>query len=484
MSYDGNDQALRSSHTANPVARLSGHNLVPLNSASGTHRRPAETPRGWKRFAGYAVAGGIAASAVGAGLRPWLQPRSVEAASQVVPAVEPRQVTTTSPKQQTVSEVTLPATVEPFQSARLFSRVSGYVKAWHAEIGQDVKAGDVLAEIDTPELDQQLLQARADLGIARAAVAQSEAELGEALATLEEAEADGARSQADVELANTRLQRRQRLLSEQAATQEELDTALRDRDARQAERTASGASITRQKAAIGTRRAVIESRKAAVESAAANVRRLEELQSFQRVVAPFDGVVIGRTAEIGMLVSAGTGVTSDALYQLAQTDRVRVQVPVPQSEAAGVQVGTEVTVRVPEHPDQNLTATVTRTARSVDPVTRTLLAEIELPNPAGLLPPGIYAEVAVATQSPQSTWLVPTNTVRMQVEGPHVVVANERNQLEVRPVRLGRDFGRSVAVLEGVSGAERLVVNPTDDLREGTPVRVDSPASPPVVAVR
>jgi RND family efflux transporter MFP subunit len=248
--------------------------------------------------------------------------------------------------------------------------------------------------------------------------------------------------------------------------------------------TASDATITRQVAAVGTRRAVIESRKAAVESAEANVRRLEELQSFQKVVAPFNGVVTQRAAEVGNLVTAGNSTASEALYQLAQTDRVRVQVAVPQSEAAGVTAGSEVVVRVPEHPDHTVSAVVTRTSRSVDPTTRTLLAEIELPNASELFPPGIYAEVAVATRSPESTWLVPTNTVRMQVDGPHVVFATDRGQLQVRPVRLGRDFGRSVAVLEGVTGSERLVVNPTDDLRDGMSVSVAEPKTPPAVAAR
>jgi multidrug efflux pump subunit AcrA (membrane-fusion protein) len=147
-------------------------------------------------------------------------------------------------------------------------------------------------------------------------------------------------------------------------------------------------------------------------------------------------------------------------------------------------VGSAVTVRIPEHPDQSLIAAVTRTSQAVDPATRTLLAEIELSNLEGLLPPGIYAEVAVRTSVPTSTWLIPTNTVRMQVDGPHVVLANDGGRLEVRPVQLGRDFGRQVAVLKGISGVEQLVVNPTDDLRDGMPVVVERPDAGRAVAVR
>jgi len=486
MSFDGNDHGTAKTATGTIENRLSGTKVAAVPRRPGTEPHAAAAPprRSWRRFAGYAVAGGLAASALGVGLRPWLLPRTLTATAANTEAATPRPVQTTLPQQRTVSAVTLPATVEAFQSARLFSRVAGFVKAWHAEMGQDVKAGDLLAEIDTPELDQELLQARADLGIARAAVVQADAELTESVAVLEQAKADRIRAQADVELAGIRLKRRQTLLAQQATTQEEYDTAIRDRDARQAEVTASDATITRQTAAIGTRRAVVESRKASVESAIANVRRLEETQSFQKIVAPFDGVVTQRTAEVGNLVTAGNSAAGAALYQLAQTDRVRVQVSVPQSEAAGVSAGTEVVVRVPEQPGRDVTAVVTRTSRSVDPGTRTLLAEIVLPNRDNLFPPGIYAEVAVTTQSPQATWLIPTNTVRMQIDGPHVVLATDRSELRVRPVRLGRDFGRNVAVLEGVSGAERLVVNPTDDLRDGMPVSVQRPNSPPAVAAR
>jgi RND family efflux transporter MFP subunit len=434
-------------------------------------------------MASYLFAGGIAAASLAAGLRPWFRGQQVEAAAQSLDAA-PRTVTTTRPQQQTVSDVTLPATVAAYQAAALYSRVSGYVKAWHAELGQQVRAGEVLAEIDTPELDQELLQARADLGIARAAVAQADAELREAQAGLEQAQADHARSQADVELADSRLRRRAILLDKQAVSQDDYDLAVRDRAARQAELAASEAGITLQTASVGTRQAVVASRQAALESAEANVRRLEQLQSFQRISAPFDGVVIRRAAEVGTLVTAGNSAASEVLFEVAQTDRVRVQVQVPQSEAAGVTVGSAVTVHIPEHPDQSIAAAVTRTSQAVDPVTRMLLAEIELPNREGLLPPGIYAEVAVRTRAPASTWLIPTNTVRMQVDGPHVVLADDGGRLEVRPVQLGRDFGRQVAVLEGISGAEQLVVNPTDDLRDGVPVVVERPDDGRAVAVK
>jgi len=219
-----------------------------------------------------------------------------------------------------------------------------------------------------------------------------------------------------------------------------------------------------------------------VESQLANVRRLEQLQSFRRIEAPYDGVVTQRRVEVGNLVSATAA--GEALYEVAQVDRVRVQVPVPQSEAAGVRVGTAVTVRIPERPGQEVSAAVTRTSQSVNPTTRTLLAEIEIPNRDGVLSPGLYADVQFQTQAPEATWLVPSNTVRMQVDGPHVVVATDQGRLNVQSVRLGRDYGRHVAILEGVTGAEQLVVNPTDDLQTGMNVEVVRPAAPSHVASR
>jgi RND family efflux transporter MFP subunit len=383
-------------------------------------------------------------------------------------------VTVTQPQQQLGGSVRLPATVEAFQNARLFARVPGYVKAWHVELGQPVKQGQLLVEIDTPELDQELLQARADLSVARTAVDQAEAELREADAALELARADRTRSQADAALAESRLRRREALLAKNAATAEDLDTATRDYDARKADVAAADATIARQAANLETRRAVIEARKSSVESALANVRRLEQQQSFQRIEAPYDGVVTRRQVEVGNLVSAAT--SGEPLYEVAQVDRVRVQVPVPQSEAASVHVGTAVTVRIPEKPGQEVSAEVTRTSQSVDPTNRTLLAEIEIPNGHGQLSPGLYADVQFQTRAPESVWLVPANTVRMQVDGPHVVVATSRGRLNVQSVRLGRDYGRHVAVLEGVTGGDQLVVNPTDDLATGMNVKVVQPA--------
>ncbi len=455
------------------IARQSSVQPAPVVSQKAT----------WPRIAGYALAGSLAAVALGAGIRPWLTAGSADGAMPAVEQAEPRRVTTVRPERQQQGAVTLPSTVEPFQSAQVYSRVAGYVTSWNAELGARVEAGDVLAVIDTPELDQELLQARSDLNEAHAAVAQAEAELAESQAALDLAEAERSRARADLALADSRLQRRQTLFQKGALTQDDLDTAVRDRDARAADVAAADAAVARQAANLKTRAAVIESQQAAVEGRQANVRRLEELYGFRNLVAPFDGVVTRRNVEVGQLVTAGGTAPQQELYVIAQTDRVRVQTPVPQSEAAGIRDGSSVVVRVPELPGQDITATVTRTSQSLDPGSRTLLAEIELPNPDGRMYPGIYAEVVIETEASTTAWVVPTNTLRMQVDGPHVVV-EKQGVLEVRPVRLGRDYGRLVAVLEGLAGSEQLVVNPTDDLRSGMTVSVSARPEGESVAAR
>jgi RND family efflux transporter MFP subunit len=473
-----------------PVSRLTSvqrldSRVMHIGAKSGTHRAlPPVKRRGWHRAAGYVVAGAIAAGALVAGARPWFVADAADALPHAVAHDAARHVSVALPERQQVGTVSLPATVEPFQSARLYARVAGYVKSWNAELGAAVKAGDVLAVIDTPDLDQQLLQARSDLNVASAAVSQAEAELAESQATLESTKAELKRAEADLALANSRLKRRQSLFDKNAATQDDLDTAIRDRDAREADITASQAAVTRQAANLNTQAAIIASRQASVESQRANVKRLEELQGFQHIVAPFDGVVTQRNAEVGQLVSAGGNASQDELYVVAQTDRVRVQTPVPQSEALGIRNGSAVTVRIPELPGQDIAAAVTRTSQSVDPNARTLLTEVELSNSDGKLYPGVYAEVVIQTQMPQTTWVVPANTLRMQTDGPHVVVAGEFGALEVRPVELGRDFGRTVAVVKGLHGGERLVVNPTDDLSAGMPVSVTTPVETARIAAQ
>jgi multidrug efflux pump subunit AcrA (membrane-fusion protein) len=409
----------------------------------------------------------IAALAAAAAFQAW-NTLSTEAAPAAERADRARTVKVDRPSPATTANVVLPATIRPWQATTLYARANGYLKAWHYDLGARVKTGDLLAEIDTPELDQELAEAEGLAREASAAAVQARAERTEAEADLKVAEGQLARMQADMELVQSQLVRREKLVRDGNVTREEYDTFAKQTAARTADVAAAKADVARRRANLATRAAIIEVREATAKSRESNVARLEELQTFKRIVAPFDGVVMRRTAEVGMLVTAG----QDTLFSMEDTSRVRVQVNVPQTYAMQTWPGVGAAINVPEASSPDVLATVTRIAESVDAASRTMLAEIELENSSHRLKPGSYVQVALTMPQDGAAWTVPTNTVSMRVEGPHVAVVNDRNQVELRPVRLGRDLGSRVVVLEGINGHERLVVNPGDDLTNEVPVQV------------
>jgi multidrug efflux pump subunit AcrA (membrane-fusion protein) len=335
-------------------------------------------------------------------------------------------------------------------------------------MGEHVNAGDLLAEIETPELDQEVASAEALVGEAVAAVAQARAERDEARADLHVAEAQLVRVQSDTELARNQLGRREKLLASRALSHEEYDNALKLVESRMADVAATESDIVRRRTNLETRAAIIDVREATARSRQATLERLKELQRFQRIVAPFDGVVIRRTAEVGMLVTAG----QDALFVIEDMSRVRVQMNVPQTYALLTSPGVVAAVTLPESTAPAVPATVTRVSESVDATNRTMLAEIEIDNSTHRFQPGSYAQVALTTSQSNSGWTIPANTVAMRVAGPHVAVVNEQDQIEIRPVTLGRDLGSRVVVVDGIHGDERLVVNPGDELSTGVSVHI------------
>ena len=373
-----------------------------------------------------------------------------------------------SPTPVTDGEVELPATVRPWQTTELHARASGYLVAWHKELGAQVQAGELLAELETPELDQELAEAQAAAAEAEAAAVQARAERQEAEAELKVAEAQRERVRAETNLAVSQLARRESLLTTQAISQEEYDTFRRQVEARSADLAAADADVSRRQTSLATKSAVIAAREATARSRQAGAERVKELQRFKKIVAPFDGTVTDRTAEVGMLITAG----KESLFTLEDMSRVRVQVNVPQSYAGQTQVGAPVVVELPEAAGKAKSATVTRIAESINSASRTMLAEIEMPNADRSLQPGSFVQVKLATSSASSSWTVPSNTLQMRVEGPYLALVNDRSQVELRKVQLGRDLGGRVVVLQGISGGERLIVNPGDGLRTNDEVRV------------
>jgi RND family efflux transporter MFP subunit len=315
--------------------------------------------------------------------------------------------------------LTLPGGTQAIQETTLYARTSGFLGQRKADIGDRVEVGQLLAVIESPELDQELERATVHLEEARA----------------------------NVILARSTLQRIVTLVQTHAVSEQEVDD---------------------QKVRVNTA-------EAAVKAGEAEVRRLSALQSYEKVVAPFAGTITARNVDKGALVTSGSGSTVTSLFSIADSSGLRVFVDVPQNAAHGIAAGQDADVLVRELPKQAFKAKVVRTAGSLDPSTRTLRTELYLPNPDGVLLPGMYVQVKFAVRREDPGVLIPARTLVLGKEGPRVVVVTADHRIERRAVKLGRDFGPEIEVLQGLDGREQLVENPTDDLGDGRIVRIESP---------
>lgn len=318
-------------------------------------------------------------------------------------------------------ELVLPGSLQAFEDSPIYARTSGYLVRWYKDIGSRVKEGDLLATIDTPEIDQELNQTRA------------------------------ARQQivAQLELARISAERWENLRKSDSVSAQEADQQT-----------------------SGYKQA-----QANLASADANVRRLEQLESFRRVYAPFSGVITKRNVDPGALINAGAGAAGRELFDIARVDPLRVFTSVPQSYAPFIRVGGQTTVRLQEFPGQKFTARIARTAESIDPTTRTLLAEVDVPNKDGRLLPGSFGEVHFAVGSNVNKVTVPVNAMLFRSEGPRLAVVDGNGRIQLRPINIGRDYGTSLEILGGVSTEDRVVINPPDSLEQGQQVNVAA-ASP------
>jgi membrane fusion protein (multidrug efflux system) len=335
------------------------------------------------------------------------------------------------------ADLSLAATTQGLQDAIIYARTSGYVRKRHVDIGDDVKAGQLLAEIDSPEIDQQLRQARADLR-------QAERNLDLQKATLD--------------LAQVTMDRYRGADAEGAVAMVAVDQSV---------------------SAYRTAKAAVAAAEASVESSRANVRRFLDMTAFERVLAPFAGTVIQRSVDVGALITAGSPTDNTALaptsptgkasglFEVARVDELRVFVNVPQAYAANVKLGLPVAVTVRGQLQAPVTGTVTRTARALDPATRTLLTEVDIPNPTHRMLPGMFVYVAFKISSSGTRWRVPATAVVFDARGTRVAVVGPGNKLQFRSVVLGRDFGDAIDVQEGLKGDESVVAQPTVSLQEG-----------------
>jgi len=345
---------------------------------------------------------------------------------------------------QPTSTLLLPGNIEPLYSAAIYARTEGYIDRRNVDIGSHVKTGQVLAVISSPEVDQQLLQARATL-------AQSEASLQQAKATL-------AQAKANAELARLTKERDLPLGAEHAISQQIVDEAVQAHDARVADVAAAQANITAAEANVTANRA--------------NVARLEQLQGFEQVVAPFDGVITARNVERGDLVSTGSAAAGKPLFNIAQSGTLRIQIDVPQSEAVNIQDGQKASVTVKERLGREYTGTIVRSAGSLDSAARTMLTEVQVDNRDGSLLPGMYAQVRFTLAAQRTSFIIPTSSLVIDRSGMHVVTIQNHQQVHFIPVVIGKDMGTQVEVLSGLQGSEALVASPSDLLHEGQDVEV------------
>lgn len=319
-------------------------------------------------------------------------------------------------------ELVLPASILAFQETAIYARTNGYIKRWLVDIGDRVRSEQLLAEIEAPEVDQELQETQAAL----------------------------AQIRANLELARTTAERYKALIKDDAVSPQEVDEKV----------------------------AAYEARKADFTAAQAKVKRLQEQKAFQRVTAPFSGTIMARNAEVGAIVTAGGSASSPWIYKLVQSDPLRVRVSVPQNYARLVSVGTEADLLVRELGDKPFSAKVSRMASAFDPATRTMLVELLVPNRDGVLSPGMYGQIRFQLLNESPPLVVPVTALLVSGDGVRVATVDADNKVRMKSVKLGRDLGKQVEILDGIAEGERVVNNPPDTLAEGQSVRVAVPQRP------
>ena len=361
----------------------------------------------------------IAAVILVSGILPRVRARTAlrkETAELAVPTVAVVKPKPSAPAQ----ELVLPASVQPYINSPIFARTNGYLKKWYVDIGAHVRKGQLLVEIETPEVDQQLRQARANLATA----------------------------EANLNLSKITAERYEGLLKTDSVAKQDADNAT------------------------GTYNA----NRAVVQAQQANVRQLEEVQSFEKIYAPFEGVITNRNTDIGALITAGSnGGPSTELFHIAQPDKLRVYVNVPEAYSLGAKPGMPAELTLAEYPGRRFPGTLVRTAEAIDPATRTLLVEISVNNPTGSLFSGAYAEVHMKLPGAPSSFILPVDTLLFRSEGLRIAAVTDGKHAELKPITIGHDYGNEVEVISGLTGNESIIVNPPDAIVNGQEVRIAAP---------
>ena len=339
-----------------------------------------------------------------------LEQRTEQAAIPTVDVLFPREGAPTQ-------EIVLPGNTQAFSDSPIYARTSGYLRRWYFDIGAHVQKGQLLAEIETPEVDQQLLQARADLDTA----------------------------QANLNIAKITASRWQDLVSTGSVSQQETDQAVSN----------------------------LSAVKAAVESSSANVRRLEQLQSFEKIYAPFDGIITARNTDIGALIDAGASTQPKELFHMAAIRTLRLYVAVPEVYSRAARSGAPATLTLDEFPGQTFHGTIVRNSNAIDIASRTLLVEVDVDNPTGQLLPGAYVFVHLKLPDQTRSVTIPSNALIFRKEGLQVGLVRN-GKAELVPVKISRDYGNSVEIVSGLQSTDAVIVDPSDSLIAGMPVRLIS----------
>jgi membrane fusion protein (multidrug efflux system) len=330
---------------------------------------------------------------------------------KTVTVVKPTRTEATAP-------LILPGNIQANRTASIYARVDGYLKQWYVDIGDHVQEGQVLADIEAPQIDANLREAQAQLELA----------------------------QANLQLAQTNSARSQQLFANKVNSQQELDTMLATEQVQQANK----------------------------DNAVASLENAQQMKAYEQVRAPFSGVITARYVDVGSLVTSGSVKTVQKLFDLAQSDPVRVFVNVPQSDVSRVQPGTTATIKVDEYPNETFTGKVTRDAGAFDQASRTILLEVDVPNPDGRLYAGMYAHVTLSAPNPNPLLYLPDDTILIDSKGTRVATVDGNHKIHFKDVTLGRDFGAKSEILTGLSPEDQVVQNPTDDLQEGMTVSIQS----------
>jgi RND family efflux transporter MFP subunit len=412
---------------------------------SGTASAPAIQPGRGKLAAFFALLGIVVVIAAIAGLLPRLARQKTIAAAAQEAEDRPALVNVTAARRaSSKGGIELPGDLVAQIEAPIFARADGFVKRRLVDMGNTVKAGQLMAELETPELDQQTAQARATL-------AQSQSLLKELRAAL-------ALAQANLNLAKVTLDRWKRLTEKGVFARQEADE-------KQAAFAVRAAETQRAETALGTQNEILRSNEA-------NLHRLEQMKAYSRVTAPFDGIVTSRTTDVGTLINSGNGGPSKEMFRVAQIDPLRVFVNVPQVNVSLIHAGQTAELRVQELPGQVFAAQVTSIANSLDMNSRSMLVYLHVQNPKHVLFPGMYAQVKFATPRMAAALVIPGDTVMMSKSGPRVAVVGTDRIVHYRNIAIANDLGSEVEVANGLRESEMVISNPTDAVREGSTVEV------------